>query len=63
MEFGWDFLVFAGALSVAAFSPGPGLAAIVATVLAKGARSTIWFCVGVILGDLVWLSLSLGGWP
>ncbi|MFV0411241.1 MAG: LysE family translocator, partial [Paracoccus sp. (in: a-proteobacteria)] len=37
------------------------LAAIVATVLAKGARSTTWFCVGVILGDTFWLSLSLGG--
>jgi threonine/homoserine/homoserine lactone efflux protein len=61
MELGWDFLVFVGTLSVAAFSPGPGLAAIVATVLAKGARSTTWFCVGVILGDIVWLSLSLGG--
>lgn len=61
MELGWDFLVFVGALSVAAFSPGPGLAAIVATVLAKGAKSTTWFCAGVILGDVVWLSLSLGG--
>ncbi|WP_171181731.1 LysE family translocator [Ruegeria sp. HKCCD8929] len=61
MELGWDFLVFVGALSVAAFLPGPGLAAIVATVLAKGARSTTWFCVGVVLGDIVWLSLSLGG--
>ena len=61
MELGWDFFVFVGALSVAAFSPGPGLAAIVATVLAKGARSTTWFCAGVILGDIVWLSLSLGG--
>lgn len=61
MELGWDFLVFVGALSVAAFSPGPGLAAIVATVLAKGSRSTVWFCAGVVLGDLVWLSLSLGG--
>ena len=61
MELGWDFLVFLGALSLAAFSPGPGLAAIVATVLARGARSTAWFCAGVILGDIVWLSLSLGG--
>lgn len=61
MELGLDFLVFVGALSVAAISPGPGLAAIVAMVLARGAKSTLWFCAGIILGDLVWLSLSLGG--
>jgi threonine/homoserine/homoserine lactone efflux protein len=29
--------------------------------LAQGARKTVWFCAGVIAGDLVWLSLSLGG--
>ena len=46
---------------MAAFSPGPGLAAIVATVLAGGARRAVWFYVGVILGDLAWLSLSLSG--
>jgi len=56
-----DFLVFVAALSVAAFTPGPGLAAIVASVLAQGARKTLWFCVGVIVGDLVWLTLSLSG--
>lgn len=61
MLFEWDFLVFVAALGVAALSPGPGLAAIVATVLAWGARKTVWFCVGVIAGDLAWLSLSLSG--
>ncbi|GLQ28859.1 LysE family translocator [Sulfitobacter pacificus] len=59
--FDWDFVVFVGALSIAAFSPGPGLAALVATVLANGARRSIWFCVGIICGDLVWLSMSLSG--
>jgi threonine/homoserine/homoserine lactone efflux protein len=57
----WDLLVFVAALSVAAFSPGPGLAATVATVLARGARVAVWFCVGVIAGDLAWLALSLSG--
>ncbi|MCP4378197.1 MAG: LysE family transporter, partial [bacterium] len=61
MIFEWDFLVFVAALSVAAFSPGPGLAAIVATVLAGGARRAVWFCVGVVFGDLTWLLLSLSG--
>lgn len=57
----WSFFVFVAALGVAAFSPGPGLAALVATVLADGARMSWWFCLGIIAGDLVWLSLSLSG--
>lgn len=57
----WNFVVFVGALGVAAISPGPGLAALVATVLANGARKSLWFCVGIIVGDLVWLALSLSG--
>lgn len=56
-----NFVVFIGALSVAAFSPGPGLAALIATVLANGARKAVWFCVGLIMGDLAWLALSLSG--
>ncbi|MEH6477707.1 MAG: LysE family translocator [Sneathiella sp.] len=57
----WNFVVFVGALGIAAFSPGPGLAALVATVLANGARRSVWFCVGIICGDLVWLTFSLSG--
>lgn len=59
--FDWNFIVFVGALSIAAFSPGPGLAVLIATVLANGARKSVWFYVGIILGDLVWLTLSLSG--
>jgi threonine/homoserine/homoserine lactone efflux protein len=33
----------------------------VATVLADGARRVVWFCVGVIFGDITWLLLSLSG--
>ena len=61
MLFEWDLLVFAAALGLAASTPGPGLAAIVTTVLAKGVRPAIWFCTGVIAGDLFWLLLSLSG--
>lgn len=56
-----SFLVFVGAFGIAAIAPGPGLAALVATVLAQGIRKTIWFCIGIICGDLVWLGLSLSG--
>lgn len=61
MLFEWDFLVFVAVFGVAAFTPGPGFAAIVATVLAGGARRAVWFCVGMIMGDLAWLTLSLSG--
>ena len=61
MDLDWNFLVFVGALSIAAFSPGPGIAALVATVLANGAKKAIWFCFGIVLGDLTWLALSLSG--
>jgi threonine/homoserine/homoserine lactone efflux protein len=54
-------LVFAGALLVAAASPGPGIAAIVARVLARGASGAIAFAAGVALGDVVWLSFAVAG--
>jgi threonine/homoserine/homoserine lactone efflux protein len=53
--------VFAAALFVAAASPGPGIAAIVARVLGRGARGAIAFSAGVAMGDVVWLSFAIGG--
>ena len=63
MTYGWDLLVFVAALSVAAFTPGPGLAAIVAAAIAQGARKTVWFCAGVIAGDLALAEKSPSGLP
>lgn len=53
--------VFAVALFFAAASPGPGITAIVASVLGRGARSAAIFSGGVALGDLIWLTLAIGG--
>ena len=53
--------VYAGALFVAAATPGPGIAAIVARVLGKGARGASAFATGVAMGDIVWLSFAIGG--
>lgn len=53
--------VFALALFVAAASPGPGIAAIVARVLGRGKGGAVAFTLGVGLGDLIWLSLAVGG--
>ncbi len=54
-------LVFAAALFVAAASPGPGIAAIVARVLGRGTDGAVAFIMGVAIGDVVWLSLAVGG--
>lgn len=54
-------LIFAGALLVAAASPGPGIAAIVARVLGRGTRGAVAFTTGVALGDVVWLAFAVLG--
>lgn len=56
-----SLLVFAGALFVAAASPGPGIAAIVARVLGRGMNGAIAFTSGVALGDVVWLTAAVLG--
>jgi threonine/homoserine/homoserine lactone efflux protein len=54
-------LVFATALFIAAASPGPGIAAIVARVLGRGLQGAIAFSIGVALGDVVWLTFAILG--
>jgi threonine/homoserine/homoserine lactone efflux protein len=54
-------VIFSSALFVASASPGPGLAAIVARVLGRGAKQAISFTVGVAMGDVVWLTLAVCG--
>jgi len=56
-----SLLVFTGALLVAAASPGPGIAAIVARVLGRGMNGAIAFTAGVALGDIVWLTFAVLG--
>src|SRR5258708_7854858 len=53
--------VFTTALFIAAASPGPGIAAVVARVLGRGAGGAIAFTSGVAIGDLVWLTLAILG--
>lgn len=54
-------LIFAAALGVAAFSPGPGIAAIVGRVLGRGRQGAIAFTSGMAIGDIVWLSCAVLG--
>ncbi|MGO4568174.1 LysE family translocator [Rhizobium sp. 2YAF20] len=54
-------LVFAGALFMAAGSPGPSVAALVARVLAKGSREVLPFLFAMWIGEAVWLTFAVAG--
>ena len=53
--------IYASALFLAAASPGPGIAAIVARVLGRGPAGALAFTAGVAIGDVVWLSFAAAG--
>src|SRR3954468_18636122 len=55
------FVLFASTLLLAAPSPGPGVAALVARVVGRGARGAGAFAAGLVLGDLVWLAAAILG--
>jgi threonine/homoserine/homoserine lactone efflux protein len=54
-------LVFAAAYLMATASPGPGVAAVVARALARGAGGSASFIAGFVLGDLVWFAVAASG--
>src|SRR3954452_4376113 len=54
-------IVFATALLVAAASPGPGIIAIVARVVGRGAQGAVAYAAGFVIGDLVWLTVAVLG--
>lgn len=56
-----SFLTFVFVYALAAGSPGPGMTAIVARTLGGGFRGGAWFALGVIFGDLVWLTAAVAG--
>ncbi len=53
--------VFAIALLIAAASPGPGIAALVARVLGRGPGGAAAFATGLAIGDVVWLTAAIVG--
>ena len=56
-----SLLIFAGALLVAAGSPGPSIAALVARVIAKGFRDVFPFLLAMWIGEGIWLSFAVFG--
>ena len=51
-------LIFAGALALAAGSPGPSIAALVARVISRGYGGVIPFTAAMWIGEAIWLSLA-----
>lgn len=56
-----SLLIFAGALFVAAGSPGPSIAALVARVISKGFRDVMPFLLAMWIGEAIWLSFAVFG--
>jgi threonine/homoserine/homoserine lactone efflux protein len=56
-----SFVVFAGVLAIAAGSPGPSIAALVARVLARGWREVLPFLAAMWIGEAIWLAFAVGG--
>ena len=55
------FIAYSGALAVAAAIPGPGVTALVARALGSGFRSALAMSLGLILGDLTYLTAVVLG--
>lgn len=56
-----SLVLFAAIYAVAVASPGPGIAALVARVLARGTAGIGAFVAGFVIGDLFWFSVAAGG--
>ncbi|HEY0125455.1 MAG TPA: LysE family translocator [Rhizobium sp.] len=54
-------LAYSGALFIAAAIPGPGISAIVARALGSGFRETFFMGLGLVLGDMTYLTAVILG--
>lgn len=55
------FIAYSGALALAAAIPGPGVTALVARALGSGFRSSLFMSLGLILGNLIYLTAVMLG--
>ena len=55
------FIAYSGALALAAAIPGPGVTALVARALGTGFRSALFMSLGLVLGDLTYLTAVVLG--
>jgi threonine/homoserine/homoserine lactone efflux protein len=57
----FSLAIFAAALVVAAGSPGPSIAALVARVIARGVRDVLPFLAAMWVGEAIWLTFAVLG--
>ena len=55
------FITYSGALAIAAAIPGPGVTALVARALGSGFRASLVMALGLMLGDLIYLTAVVLG--
>jgi threonine/homoserine/homoserine lactone efflux protein len=55
------FITYSGALAIAAAIPGPGVTALVARALGSGFRSSLFMALGLMVGDLTYLTAVVLG--
>lgn len=55
------YIAYVVTLGIAALIPGPGVAALVGQSLGGHMRASIWFVLGMALGDVVYLTVSVVG--
>lgn len=55
------FIAYSAALAVAAAIPGPGVTALVARALGSGFRSSLFMALGLVVGDLTYLTAVVLG--
>jgi threonine/homoserine/homoserine lactone efflux protein len=55
------FIAYAAALAVAAAIPGPGVAALVGQSLGGSMRTSLFFLLGMSLGDVTYLTVAIVG--
>ena len=56
-----NLILFAGAILVLFFTPGPGIAAMIARTLQSGPRHGALYGLGILFGDIFWLTLAVSG--
>ena len=56
-----SYVAYAAALGLAAFIPGPGVTALVARALGSSFEAAVLMLVGLVIGDLFYLTLAVFG--
>jgi threonine/homoserine/homoserine lactone efflux protein len=56
-----SILLFAAVIGIANATPGPTIITFVARILALGPRRNVGFAIGLVLGDVIWLTAAAFG--